>query len=261
MGDPDPLDEVAIARLSAEVVESKADIGLAYDADGDRLSVTDHTGTPLSMSQIVSVFAIDMLNHYPKSSIVFNTLCSPLVEEVIRLHQGNPILSKTGRSFIKQTIDENQAVFGGEYSGHLFFAKDFYGHDDSLYATLRLLAFLENQKTTLEKILQTLPKYFSSVEIKIGIDEHLKFDFVSKVQPALHGLFSAPILDETDGLSLRTEDSYLIIRPSQNGPYLTIRFDSKDSDKYQNIKVSLKKLLQQYPELDWHAGTNLDALD
>ena len=261
LGTPDPLEMAVIERLGAAVIEHQAEIGFAYDADGDRLAVVDSTGIPLWMDNIISLFAIDILDFLPGSYIIYNTLCSQQVKQTVKTHNGKPIICQTGRSFVKQAIDQLNAPFGGEFSGHLFFADNFFGHDDSAYASLRLLAFLERKKQTLAEAVQALPEFITSPEIKLGIGDDQKNAFVNtQIRSDLLALYPQAKLIDIDGLRLEMPDSTIIIRVSQNGPYIVIRFESTTETGYTNIRTNLSTMLKKYPQLDWTTGSNTASL-
>jgi len=262
LGSPDPTDKVVLDRLSIGVRAAKADLGFAYDADGDRLAVVDDQGQVLWMDNIVSLFAIDILDYLPGSPIVFNTLCSRQVTETIEKHQGKPVMWLTGHSFIKEKIKIERSPFGGELSGHLFFTDNFYGHDDAAYASLRLLAFLERKNFTLNQAVSQLPKYLSSPEIKLGLGDDIKFDFVEKtLKPELQKLMPAAVFTTIDGVRADLPDQMVIFRASNNGPYLVIKFEAKNDSEYQNLKAQIKNLLSSHPEIDWNKNTNKQAFD
>ena len=151
MGVPDPTEVEVLDRLAVGVKKAGADIGFAYDTDGDRMAVVDEKGQVLWMDSIVALFAQDVLDFMPGSKIVYNTLCSRQVTEAIEKSGGDPVMWMTGHSFIKAKLKEVRAPFGGELSGHIFFMDNFYGHDDGAYASLRLLQYLERKKQTLSK--------------------------------------------------------------------------------------------------------------
>jgi phosphomannomutase/phosphoglucomutase len=179
-GTPDPTEVEVLDRLAEGVKKAGADIGFAYDTDGDRMSVVDENGRTFWMDSIVAIFAQDVLETMPGASIIFNTLCSRQVSDTIKAAGGNPIIWKTGHSYIKAKVKEERSPFGGELSGHIFFMDNFYGHDDAAYACLRLLQYLERKNKTLGQVADELPKYESSPEIKFGLADDIKFKFIDE---------------------------------------------------------------------------------
>lgn len=260
LGAPDPTDAAVLKRLTTAVRQTHADIGFAYDADGDRMAVSDELGNVLWMDTIVALFAIDVLDFLPGSPIVYNTLCSRQVTETIIAHHGKPVIWLTGHSFIKEKVKIEHSPFGGELSGHIFFTDNFYGHDDAAYATLRLLQFLERTNQTLNQAVTTLPQYISSPEIKLGLSDDLKFQFVADtIRLELINAFPGGEITDIDGIRIDHLDEMVIIRASQNGPYITIKFEAKTDTRYQEIKKILKTILESHPEIDFTKGTNTNA--
>lgn len=262
LGVPDPTDQRVLQRLVPEVLEKKADLGLAYDADGDRMAVVDETGQVLWMDTIVALFAQDVLKKNPHTPIVFNTYCSKQVVETITNNGGKPIMWLTGHSFIKEKVKEAHAPFGGELSGHLFFAKDFYSHDDGAYAGLRLIQILEEEGQPLSSLVSKLPHYIGSPEIKLGVADDIKFDFIkNKIYPEFKTAWPRAHFTLLDGVRVDTTDEMVAIRASQNGPYLGMKFEAKTQEQYENLKKRIKKILLKYKEIDWVNGVNTEALD
>lgn len=259
LGAPDPTDAAVLKRLSTAVTKNQADIGLAYDADGDRMAVCDEKGNILWMDNIVSLFAIDILDFLPGSPIVYNTLCSRQVTETITSHGGKPVIWLTGHSFIKEKIKNEHAPFGGELSGHIFFTDNFFGHDDAAYATLRLLSFLERKQQSLSQVTSTLSQYKSSPEIKLGLADDIKFQFVTNTlrQELINNFPGGEIID-IDGIRIDHPDEMVIIRASQNGPYITVKFEAKTTTRYLEIQKILSSILHSHPEIDFNKGTNID---
>lgn len=261
LGDPDPTESKVLERLAKTVIEQKADIGFAYDADGDRLAVVDHTGQVLWMDIIVALYAQDVLDFLPGAPIVYNNLCSKVVLETIVNKGGKPIMSRTGHSFVKAKVKEVRSPFGGELSGHIFFMDNFYGHDDAAYASMRLLSYLERTKETLNQAVAKLPKYISSPEIKLGLADDIKFQFISgPIKNDLVALIPGGEINEVDGVRIDTSEAMIVIRASQNGPYLTTKFESKTQEGYDHLKNEIGKMFKKYPEIDWSTGVNTAAL-
>lgn len=262
VGTPDPTEREVQERLAKRVVSEKADLGFSYDADGDRLGIVDNKGTLLWNDNLVSIFSKDILDFLPGSKIIFNTLCSKQVDEVIKKRGGVPIIWKTGHSFIKAKVREDRAIFGGELSGHFFFVDNFYGHDDGAIASLRILAYLTRINKSLHEAVELLPVYISSPEIKVGCPDNIKFNLVSeKIGSEIKKLYPNSKYIEIDGVRMDTDEEMLIIRASQNGPYLTVKFEGKTKDQYDNLKKIVFNLLHKFPEIDFSTGVNIKALD
>jgi len=179
LGTPDPTETAVAERLKKKVLEEKADIGFSYDADGDRIGIVDEKGGIIWNDVLVAIFAIDVLEKHPGAKIMYNTLCSKVVEDTIKKYGGEPFMWRTGHSFLKKKNQEVKAAFIGELSGHFFFSADFYNHDDGCYTTLRLLDYLSRCGQT--------PTSFSLAIIR-------KFCFCRKKVTMLCAIFG-PILE------------------------------------------------------------------
>jgi len=262
LGAPDPTETEVLERLAKRVISEKADLGFAYDTDGDRMAVVDGQGQVLWMDIIVALFAKDVLDYLPNAPIVFNNLCSKVVSETITAHHGQPVMWKTGHSFIKAKVKESRSPFGGELSGHIFFMDNFFGHDDGAYASLRLLAYLERTGQTLSEAVDKLPKYQSSPEIKLGLADELKFNLIAgPIKDDLISAFPGSQLNTIDGVRIDTTDLMAVIRASQNGPYITIKFEAKTAEQYKDLKQKIRAILQKYPQVDWRSGVNTHAFE
>lgn len=261
LGTPDPTEKEYLMRLSEGVKNNKADIGFCYDPDGDRIGIVDNDGGLIWNDVLVSIFAMDILDFQPGAKIIFNTLCSKQVTDVIKDRGGIPVMWLTGHSFIKSKLKEERALFGGELSGHFFFMDNFYGHDDCAFTSLRLLNYLKRKNKSLKEIVNSLPKYYSSPEIKLGLKDDIKFDFVKNILGKdLKILYKNATFTEIDGIRADTKDEMVIIRASQNGPYVTIKFEGKTQIQYEDIKKNINKLLKSHKEIDWSYGVNTEAI-
>ncbi len=262
VGVADPTEKEVQERLAKRVISEKAELGFSYDTDGDRIGVVDQDGGLIWNDTLVSLFSKDILDFAPGSEIVYNVLCSKQVDEVIKQSNGVPVMWKTGHSFIKAKVREDGAIFGGELSGHFFFCDNFYGHDDGAIASLRLLAYLTRTNLSLKEAISKLPQYFSSPEIKVGCADNIKFSVVTdKIGSEIKKLYPEAKYVEIDGVRMDTEEEMMIIRASQNGPYLTIKFEGKSQEKYDQLKSQVNKILHSLSEIDFKSGVNINSLD
>ena len=265
LGTPDPTESLVAKRLSTEVVESGADLGFTFDADGDRLGIVDEKGGIIWNDVLVAIFTMDVLQKHPGSKIMYNTLCSKIVEDTIIKSGGVPFMWRTGHSFLKKKNQEVKAAFIGELSGHFFFSADFYNHDDGLYSALRVVDFLSRDKRSLSEIVASLPKYISSPEIKIGCPDDKKVALMPIIAEKLKIDYpDAEVIDDEragDGVRLNSTDSMFVVRYSQNGPYLTVKFEAQTEEKYQELKKYIYQTLKLYPEINWSEGVNLESLE
>lgn len=261
LGVPDPTEVEVLDRLADGVKAAGADLGFAYDTDGDRMAVVDNNGQVLWMDNIVALFAQDVLDFIPGAPIVYNTLCSRQVTEAIEKAGGTPVMWMTGHSFIKAKVKEVRSPFGGELSGHIFFMDNFFGHDDGAYASLRLLQYLERKNETLSEAISKLAHYVSSPEIKFGLADEIKFKFIdTKIREEFMNRWPNAKYIDIDGIRMDTQDEMAIVRASQNGPYITVKFEGKTQEQYDTMKRTLKEILSKYPEIDWTQGVNTHAL-
>ncbi|XOB41936.1 MAG: phosphomannomutase/phosphoglucomutase [Candidatus Nealsonbacteria bacterium] len=262
LGTPDPTGITVAQRLRERVLQEKADIGFSYDTDGDRIGIIDDKGNIIWNDVLVALFTIDVLKEYPGATIMYNTLCSKVVEETIIKYGGKPFMWRTGHSFLKKKNQEVKAAFIGELSGHFFFSADFYNHDDGLYSTLRLLSYLAKTNQSLSAAKDLLPKYISSPEIKIYCADEKKVELIKKISPVLKKDFpDAKIIDDEragDGVRVDISDGMFVIRYSQNAPYLTVKFEAKTEERYSYLRNYIDRLLHNYQEIDWNSDINLN---
>lgn len=259
-GTPDPTEEFISKRIADRVLKEKADIGFSYDSDGDRLGIVDEKGGIIWNDVLVAIFADDVLSKNPGAAIVYNALCSKIVTDVIKKAGGKAEMWLTGHAFIKERVREVKAKFGGELSGHFYFFDKFYGHDDGSYATLRLLDYLTRTGKTLSEVIAGFPKYISSPEIKVGCPDDIKLDVVKRMTGELQRDFGAENVNTLDGGRVDFKDGMMIVRISQNGPYLTVKFEAQDHKTYEKRREYMKKLLRNYSEIDWSFGVNLEQI-
>lgn len=256
-GTPDPTDAKLMQQLAEVVLKEKADVGFAFDADGDRIGLVDEKGHVLWNDVAVAIFAHEILERFPKSKIIYNTLCSQIVRKVIEKDGGIPIMWLTGHAFIKAKIAEEQAAFGGELSGHFFFADNAYGHDDGTYAVLRILEYLSEKNLTLSQLYESFPVYVSSPEIKIGCPDDKKKAVIKDLSVKFKNDFpNAQITDENvipgdDGVRADYEDGMIVFRYSQNGPYITVKFEAKTKEIFEERRNYVSKMLHSYSDMIW----------
>lgn len=267
-GTPDPTEERFMKELGKVVLEEKADFGAGFDGDGDRIGIVDEKGHILWNDVLVAIFAQEILERFPGSKIVYNVLCSQAVTQIIEKNGGIPIMWLVGHAFIKEKIAEVDAAFGGELSGHFFFNDNAYGHDDGSYAVLRVLEYLSDKNLTLSQLYESFPKYISSPEIKIGCPDDVKKQIIKEISSKFKKDFpDGKITDDStipgnDGTRADFDDGMMIFRYSQNGPYITVKFEAKDQDTYDQRRSYVSKMLKSYPEMVWQDElcVNLDSI-
>jgi phosphomannomutase/phosphoglucomutase len=268
MGTPDPTDAKLMNNLAEVVKANDADIGFAFDGDGDRMGLVDEKGDVLWNDVVVAIFAKEILEKSPGSKIIYNTLCSQVVSEVVKQNGGVPIIWKTGHAFIKAKMAQESALFGGELSGHFFFADKALGYDDGTYAALRVLEYLSKKDKSLGQLYESFPVFVSSPEIKIGCPDDKKIGVIKDLAIKFKADFpDAKITDDTvipgdDGVRADFDDGMIVFRYSQNGPYITIKFEAKDKDTFDKRRGYVREMLRKYPEMIWEDDlcVNLDFL-
>lgn len=262
LGTPDPTEKRVADRLSQEVLESGADLGFSFDADGDRIGIVDDKGGIIWNDVLLALFSVDVLARHPGAKIMFNILCSKVVTETIKKNGGVPFMWRTGHSFLKKKNQEVGAAFIGELSGHFFFSADFYNHDDGCYSALRLVDYLVHANKKLSEVVDSLPKYISSPEIKLFCKDEEKVVLMKKISPMLKNDFlEAEVIDDEragDGVRLDMDDSMFVVRYSQNGPYITVKFEGQTKDRYEELRKYINKLLHSFPEVDWSHKINVN---
>ena len=267
-GTPDPTDAKVMENLAKAVLSNKADLGLTFDGDGDRMGLADEKGHVLWNDVAIAIFSEEILERKPGSKIVYNTLCSQVVPRVIEQDGGIPIIWKTGHTFIKAKIAESGAAFGGELSGHFFFKDNAYGYDDGTYASLRILQYLGKKNLTLSQMYASFPQFISSPEIKIGCPDEKKIAVIKDLSPKFKSDFpEAKITDDTvipgdDGVRADLPDGAIVVRASQNGPYITVKFEAQDKETYEKRRLYVRDLLKSYPDMIWadELCVNLEVL-
>lgn len=237
---PDPVKPENMQDLKNLVLKGNLDLGIGFDGDGDRIGVVDDKGQIIWGDMLMILFWREILPKHPGATAIVEVKCSQaLVEEILKLG-GNPIFYKTGHSLIKAKMKEIGAIFTGEMSGHMFFADEYYGFDDALYAAARLLRILSNTEKKLSELLSDVPKYYSTPEIRVHCSDEEKFDKVQEVKKYFSGRYE--IID-IDGARVIFPDGWGLVRASNTGPELIVRCESKTPEGLEKIKEEIKRAL------------------
>jgi phosphomannomutase/phosphoglucomutase len=240
---PDPTLPSTLTDLIAKVKSTKADLGIALDGDADRLGVVNEKGNILWGDQLMILYSRELLARKPNSKILVEVKCSQSLIDDIKNHKGIPILSPTGHSIIEAKMVEEHALIAGEMSGHMFFRDEFFGFDDAIYASARLLRLLSSTHETLSELLADAPKYFSSPEIRVECSDEKKFEVVKKVGDYFrksHKVISV------DGARVLFENGWGLIRASNTQPILVLRFEAKTKDELEEIKSEFRQRLNEF---------------
>jgi phosphomannomutase/phosphoglucomutase len=248
---PDPGKVENLQDLVQAVQENSADVGIAFDGDGDRLGVVTEKGEIIFPDQLMMIFTKDVLKNFPGKEIVFDVKCTNLLSNIIKESGGIPVMSPTGHFHIKNTLKETNAPLAGEMSGHIFFNDKWHGFDDGHYSAFRLLEIMHDLNIPLSSILGQLPKAFSTPELNINIEEEKKFEivknFVDKAQ------FEGGSKVTIDGLRVDFDDGWGLIRASNTTPKLVLRFEAKTSSRLKEIKnifLDQLKLIDETIQID-----------
>ena len=245
---PDPSDPANLQDLINVVKRVDADIGLAFDGDGDRLGVVTKSGEMIYPDRLLMLFAADVLERNPGACIIYDVKCTGHLAMHILRHGGSPLMWKTGHSLIKAKMRETEAELAGEMSGHFFFRERWYGFDDGLYAAARLLEILSTRSETPQQVFDTLPKGVSTPELKIHVEEGEQYAFIDKFLSVAK--FEGARIATIDGLRADWPDGWGLVRASNTTPVLVLRFDAKDSEALERIKgVFREQLLAVKPDM------------
>lgn len=236
--DPNPSDENNLQALQASVLSNKADLGLAFDGDGDRLVVISGNGKIVWPDQLMMIFARDILKTKPNTEIVFDVKSSFRLQELVTELSGNPVMCKTGHSHVRSIVHQTGALIGGEFSGHIFFNDRWHGFDDGLYASVRLLEILANRglapKQALEKLIAEFKPSTYTPEILIPVAESEKFALMEKITSNCN--FKDAIINTIDGLRVEYPLGWGLIRASNTSANLTMRFEADNESELARIK-------------------------
>ncbi|MGB7069616.1 MAG: phosphomannomutase/phosphoglucomutase [Pyrinomonadaceae bacterium] len=225
---PDPTVTENLEDTIKSVIENKADFGIAFDGDGDRVGVVDETGRIIWGDELTILFARGVLAERPGSTVIGEVKCSQTLFDEIEKHGGRAVMSKAGHSIIKAKMTETGATLAGEMSGHIFFADRFYGFDDAAYAGARVLEILSKTDKTLSELLADIPKTFSTPELRVDCPDEIKFDVVARIVDHFSRTHEVITID---GARILFENGWGLVRASNTQASLVLRFEA-DSDAY-----------------------------
>ncbi len=240
---PDPTVLENLEDLKKEVLETGADIGIAFDGDGDRIGVVDEKANVIFGDKILMILARRLLKTHPGAAVIGEVKCSHILYEDIAAHGGEPIMWKTGHSLIKQKMRETGALLAGEMSGHIFFADRFFGFDDATYAALRLCEVLAEEGRPMSALLGSIPQTVSTPEIRMECPEEKKFQVVQTVKESLKK--EGYKLIDVDGVRVVFDDGWGLIRASNTQPVLVLRFEANDEAGLQRIRSLIEGKLRE----------------
>ena len=239
---PDPTIPENLKVLRDRVKKTRADVGIGYDGDADRIGVVDDQGNIIWGDQLMILFSREILKDKQGAAFVAEVKCSQNLFDDIEKHGGKAMMWKTGHSLIKEKMREEKAVLGGEMSGHIFFADRYFGYDDAIYASCRLIELLSKTDQKLSQLLSDVPRTFITPEIRVDCPDEIKFKVVETVKEALRK--DHPIID-VDGVRVKYEDGWGLVRASNTQPVLVLRFEALTHDRLNAIKDLVEKKVQE----------------
>ena len=243
---PDPVAPENLTDLIQAVREHRADVGIGLDGDGDRIGVVDDRGAILWGDLLMALFWREVLAAHPGAVALVEVKCSQALIDEIRRLGGRPEFTRTGHSLIKARMREVGAVFAGEMSGHMFFADEYYGFDDALYAAGRLLRILSRTDRPLSSLAGELPHYFATPEIRVGCPDDRKFEVVAALTREFRAKYQ--VID-VDGARIVFPDGWALVRASNTQPVLVVRAEGTTPDALARAKGILAEALHRYPEV------------
>jgi len=239
---PDPTVPENLRDLQEKVRTSKADLGVAFDGDADRVGAVDEKGNILWGDQLMILFARDLLPEHPGAAIISEVKCSQTMYDDIEARGGRAIMWKAGHSLIKAKMKEEHALLAGEMSGHIFFKHRYYGYDDGIYSAARLLELLARDSRPLSRMLDGVPKTFSSPEIRKDFPEEKKFQAVERAKEKLR---KAGRTIEVDGVRVVVPGGWGLIRASNTQPLLVLRWEAQSEEKMAELQRLIEGTVEE----------------
>jgi len=241
---PDPTIAENLEQLKEFVLSTGCDIGIGFDGDADRIGIITKQGVFVSGDQLLCFYAKHVLAKNPGATVIADVKTSSILFNYVKALHGNAIMWKTGHSFIKTKMKETGAKLAGEMSGHIFFADDYYGYDDALYAAIRLISIISSNNESLDEFLKSLPKSFNTPEIKIAVKDEMKFTIIEEVKKLLRTK-NVEFVD-IDGIRATNQNGWWLLRASNTGPYLIARCESHTKEGLKSLNQDLKIILDKY---------------
>lgn len=251
---PNPSVEKTLDTLKEVVVKNKADIGIAYDGDSDRIGIIDEQGKFLTGDKLLLIYAMDLIDNGKKPTVVSEVKCSQVLFDQININGGHAVMCKTGHGYIKDKMKETNAELAGEMSGHTFFKDRYYGFDDAIYAGCRIIEIIAKQKKvnpnfTISDMLKPFDKVCSSAEVRFPCSNELKKETLEKVKKCVENdknLFGSEIKEiiTLDGMRIVFDGGFALIRQSNTEPVFTLRFEAKNKEECERFKSCMINTLE-----------------
>jgi len=239
---PDPTVPKNLEALIAKVLETKADLGIAFDGDTDRIGAVDNEGTVIYGDQLMILYAREILTRKPGATFIGEVKCSQSLYDDLAKRGGNPIMWKTGHSLIKAKMKESHAELAGEMSGHMFFKDRYHGFDDAMYAACRLMEIVANSDRPLSEHLADLPRTVTTPEIRFDCPDELKFDVVKRASETLR---SKHRTSDVDGVRVLFDHGWGLVRASNTQPVLVMRFEATSDELLQQYRAEVEAAVER----------------
>lgn len=247
---PDPQKRENLQALIARVKSENADVGFAFDGDADRLGVVDDKGEVIFGDRLMTLYWTEILRAHPGAEVLVEPKCSMILPELAEKLGGRPLYWKSGHSVIKAKMREIGALFSGEYSGHMFFADEFFGHDDAYYSAGRLLRIMSNENKSLSRLMLSIPIYPATEEVRVPCADDEKFSVVERIRDKALEDYECSVID---GVRILYPDGWGLIRGSNTQPVITVRCEGKNTGALDKIMVDVRKriLAEGLPDFTW----------
>lgn len=241
---PDPSVEENMQQLKEKVLLEHADCGIGYDGDADRLGLVDELGNVIPIDTFMAIVVDDLIDKVSEKTFLFDVKCSKLLEDEIIRVGGTPYMYRTGASYTKNKTKELDLAFGGELSGHVFFRDRWTGIDDGIYNGIRFLEILSISGKKASELSSHLNKYYSTPEIRVSTKEELKYKIVEKVK--IYSQEKGYQINDIDGVRVNYPDGWALVRASNTGPNLTLRFEALSEERLEKIKEEFLGIVNKY---------------
>ncbi|MBQ6477071.1 MAG: phosphomannomutase/phosphoglucomutase [Bacilli bacterium] len=241
---PDPCIESNLEQLKEKVQELNADIGISFDGDGDRLGIVTNTSTFLPTDYYMIIIIRDIINKVEKKEFLYDVKCSKSLSDEIEKLGAKGICYRTGNSYTKAAIRQQDLPFGGELSGHVYYRDRWPGFDSGLYAGLRILEILSNTDKTVDELLDGINKYYATEEIKFASPDTIKFNVVDKIKE--YAKEKGYNYLDIDGVKVLFDDGWALVRASNTGPNITARFEASSKERLAELQEEYTKLIEEY---------------
>ena len=238
---PDPTVPENLTVLASTVLEKNADIGIALDGDGDRVGIVTNRGNFVDADRLLMVLVQSILPNYSGRTVVFDVKCSSKLVTLVEQFGGSPVMHRSGHSFMKQKMQETNAILGGEFAAHIFIKDNWFGFDDGLYVAARLLKIISESATSSDEIFNQYVTGFSTPEIKVEVREERKFSLMDRLLELAN--FPAAKLITLDGLRVEYPDGWGLVRASNTSPALLLRFEADSEGKMIEIQTQFRSLI------------------